>query len=43
MISWLNRNYAKEEAVTTDLVKKALADAYKRLIAPAVDEICEEN
>ncbi len=37
VISWLNRNYAKEEAVTTDLVKKALADAYKRLIAPAVE------
>ncbi len=37
MISWLNQNYAKEGAVTTDLVKTALADAYKRLIAPAVE------
>ena len=37
VISWLNQNYAKEGAVTTDLVKTALADAYKRLIAPAVE------
>ncbi|MGB3912040.1 MAG: Tex family protein [Thermacetogeniaceae bacterium] len=37
VISWLNENYVKEGAVTTDLVKKALADAYKRLIAPAVE------
>lgn len=37
IISWLNQNYAKEGTVTTDLVKKALADAYKRLIAPAVE------
>src|SRR5690606_6549298 len=27
VISWLNENYVKEGAVTTDLVKKALADA----------------
>ncbi len=37
VISWLNRNYAKEGAVTRDLVKNALADAYKRLVAPAVE------
>lgn len=37
VISWLNQNYAKEGVVTTDLVKTALADAYKRLIAPAVE------
>lgn len=37
VISWLNENYAKEGSVTSDLVQKALADAYKRLIAPAVE------
>jgi len=37
VISWLNQNYAREGSLTTDLVKKAFADAYKRLIAPAVE------
>jgi len=34
--NWLNRRFIKEEAVTAELVRKALADAYKRLIQPAV-------
>lgn len=37
VLSWLNKNYVRENSVTTDLVKEAVADAYKRLIAPAVE------
>lgn len=37
VLSWLNKNYVKENSITTDLVKRAVADAYKRLIAPAIE------
>lgn len=37
VLSRLNRRFVKEGAATSDLVKKAVADAYKRLIAPAVE------
>lgn len=37
IISWLCRRFVKEQAVTTDLVQTAVADAYKRLVAPAVE------
>lgn len=37
VLSWLNRQYVRENRATTDLVKRAAADAYKRLIAPAIE------
>ncbi len=37
VLSWLNQNFVKENSATTDLVKNAAADSYKRLIAPAVE------
>lgn len=37
VLSRLNRLFVKESSATSDLVKKAVADAYKRLIAPAVE------
>jgi uncharacterized protein len=37
VLSWLHKNYVKEDSTTTDLVKRAVADAYKRLIAPAIE------
>ena len=37
ILSWLNENFVQENSITTDLVKRAAADAYKRLVAPAVE------
>lgn len=37
VLDWLYRRFVKQGAVTTDLVQKAVADAYKRLVAPAVE------
>jgi uncharacterized protein len=37
VLNWLNRRSVKQGAVTSDLVQKAVADAYKRLVAPAVE------
>nr|WP_092481661.1 Tex family protein [Desulfoscipio geothermicus] len=37
VITWLSRRFVKEGAATTDLVRKAVLDAYRRLIAPAVE------
>jgi uncharacterized protein len=37
ILLWLNRRYLRENSVTTNLVQRAVADAYQRLIAPAVE------
>lgn len=37
VLAWLNRRFVREGSVTSGLVKKAVADGYKRLIAPAVE------
>ncbi|TYO95974.1 Tex family protein [Desulfallas thermosapovorans] len=37
VIDWLYRRFVKPGAVTTELVQRAVADAYKRLVAPAVE------
>jgi len=37
VIEWMNKCFVKENTVTAGLVKRAAADAYKRLIAPAVE------
>ncbi len=37
VIEWMNKRFVKENTVTAGLVKRAAADAYKRLIAPAVE------
>lgn len=37
VIAWLYRRFVKEGATTTELVRKAVLDAYRRLIAPAVE------
>lgn len=37
VVSWINKHFVREGTVTTDLVKKAVADAYRRLIAPSVE------
>jgi uncharacterized protein len=37
ILSWLHKNFVRENSVTADLVKRAAADAYRRLIAPAVE------
>ncbi len=37
VLSWLNQRYVKGNRATTDLVKSAVADSYKRLLAPAVE------
>lgn len=37
VLSWLGKRFIKVGTVTTDLVQKALFDAYKRLVAPAVE------
>lgn len=37
VLSWLQKRFAKEGSVTFDLVRKAVTDAYKRLVAPAVE------
>jgi len=34
---WLERRFVKPGAVTSELVQKAVVDAYKRLVAPAVE------
>jgi len=37
ILAWLFRRFVKDGAVTTELVQIAVADAYKRLVAPAVE------
>lgn len=37
VLAWLERRFVRSGAVTTDLVRRAVADAYKRLVAPAVE------
>jgi uncharacterized protein len=37
ILTWLNENFVRENSITTDLVERAAADAYKRLVAPAVE------
>ncbi|AGL03038.1 Tex family protein [Desulfoscipio gibsoniae] len=37
VFNWLYRRFVKQEAVTSSLVQRAVADAYKRLVAPAVE------
>jgi uncharacterized protein len=37
IMDWLRRRYVVEGAVTTGWVVRAVADAYKRLVAPAVE------
>ncbi|WP_347488388.1 Tex family protein [Desulfoscipio sp. XC116] len=37
VLDWLYRRFIKRESVTLGLVQKAVADAYKRLVAPAVE------
>jgi len=37
ILEWINKRFVKTGAVTAGLVQKAAADAYKRLIAPAVE------
>lgn len=37
VLSWLQKRFAKEGSVTFDLVRKAVTDAYKRMVAPAVE------
>lgn len=37
ILTWLEQKFVKQDSVTADLVKLAVADAYKRLIAPAVE------
>lgn len=37
VIDWLYRRFVKPGAVTSELVQKAVADAYKRLVSPAVE------
>lgn len=37
MVEWIKRKFLKEGSVTTGYVARAIEDAYKRLIAPAVE------
>ena len=37
ILTWLFRRFVKEHAVTTEVVQTAVSDAYKRLVAPAVE------
>jgi len=37
ILAWLFRRFVKDGAVTTELVQIAVTDAYKRLVAPAVE------
>lgn len=37
VLEWLYRRFVKQGTVTTGLTQKAVADAYKRLVAPAVE------
>lgn len=37
VIKWINSKFLKEGATTTGYVEKAIKDAYKRLISPAVE------
>lgn len=37
IFSWLHRRFVKDGSVTSELVQKAVEDAYKRLVFPAVE------
>lgn len=37
ILAWLHKRFVREGAVTSGLVRSAVADAYKRLITPAVE------
>ncbi|MDR1940541.1 MAG: RNA-binding transcriptional accessory protein [Clostridiales bacterium] len=37
MITKIERRFVKEESITTDIVREAAADAYKRLILPSIE------
>lgn len=37
VFGWLRQRFVKEGSVTSELVLKAVADAYKRLVSPAVE------
>lgn len=37
VVGWINKQHVRDGTATTDLVKKAVTDAYRRLIAPSVE------
>ncbi len=37
VLAWLNKNYVREDSLTTELVSWAVADAYRRLVLPGIE------